>query len=76
MKRRIEQWRACDPKAMVDQQSAPALTFALIDARSDILELHAALEQLIYLRDCIETGIEPAMSAVNAAINKATRCTP
>ncbi len=31
------------------------------------------LESLIYLRDCIETGAEPAMSSVNAAIEKATK---
>ncbi len=37
----------------------------LIAAAPDLL---AALE---YLRECIENGTEPAMSAVNAAISKA-----
>ena len=29
------------------------------------------LEQLIYLRNCIESGTRPAMSSVNSAISKA-----
>lgn len=41
MKRTIEQWRNCDPKAMVENQSAAAQMFALQDAKADILELHS-----------------------------------
>lgn len=72
MKRKIEQWRNCDPRAMVMEQSQAALIFAMQDAKADILELHDALRQLTYLRDCIEAGIEPAMSEVNAAIARAS----
>ncbi len=42
----------------------------LISAAPDLLT------QLQYLRDCIESGHEPAMSAVNAAIAKATGVQP
>ena len=41
MKRTIEQWKNCDPKAMVENQSAAAQMFALQDAKADILELHS-----------------------------------
>jgi len=41
MKRSIETWIGCDPKAMAYTQSAAAVMFALQDAKSDILELHA-----------------------------------
>jgi len=41
MKRSIDTWRVCDPKAMAHNQSAPAVMFALQDAKADILELHA-----------------------------------
>ena len=41
MKRSIEIWRRCDPKAMAQNQSKAAVMFALQDAKADILELHA-----------------------------------
>lgn len=41
MKRSIESWRGCDPKAMAQNQSEAAAMFALQDAKSDILDLHA-----------------------------------
>jgi hypothetical protein len=41
MRRSIETWANCDPKAMAYNQSAAAVQFALEDARADILELHA-----------------------------------
>lgn len=41
MKRTIEQWTKCDPKAMAYNQSDAAKQFAFEDARADILELHA-----------------------------------
>ena len=45
MKRAIQQWRNCDPGAMVAHQSQAALTYALEDAKADILQLHGALER-------------------------------
>jgi len=41
MKRSIEQWKHCDPKAMAYNQSKAAVMFALQDSKADILELHA-----------------------------------
>ena len=41
MKRSIESWRGCDPKAMAQNQSEAAVMFALQDAKADILDLHA-----------------------------------
>ena len=41
MKRKIEQWRNCEPAAMATQSQA-ALTFAFEDAKADILALHEA----------------------------------
>lgn len=40
MKRKIEQWKGCEPNAMLTQSEA-AMLFALEDAKADILELHA-----------------------------------
>jgi len=40
MKRTIEQWRNCNPKAMAEEQSDAAKMYALQDAKADILELH------------------------------------
>lgn len=37
MKRTIEQWKNCDPKAMVENQSAAAQMFALQDAKAEWL---------------------------------------
>lgn len=34
------------------------------------------LAELLYLRECIETGKDPAMSSVNAAIAKAAGAKP
>lgn len=39
MNRPIERWQICSPSAMA-QQSVAAVTYALEDARHDILELH------------------------------------
>lgn len=41
MKRSIEQWKHCDPRAMAYNQSEAAVMFALQDAKADILALHA-----------------------------------
>lgn len=41
MKRAINVWMHCDPKAMACGQSEAAVMFALQDAKADILELHA-----------------------------------
>jgi hypothetical protein len=46
MRRSIDQWRGCDPKAMATQSEA-ALTYAFEDARADILALHEALHGLL-----------------------------
>jgi hypothetical protein len=43
MKRTIEQWQNCDPKAMAYEQSDAAKLFAFQDAKADILELHKEL---------------------------------
>lgn len=40
MKRTIDQWNKCEPKAMVQKQSEAACIFALQDAKADILELY------------------------------------
>lgn len=36
MKRTIEQWNGCDPKAMATEQSDVARTFAFADSKADI----------------------------------------
>lgn len=41
MKRTIDVWTHCNPKAMAYDQSDAAVMFALQDAKADILELHA-----------------------------------
>lgn len=41
MKRTIEQWKNCSPKAMATDMSDAAKCFAFEDAKADILELHA-----------------------------------
>ena len=41
MNRTIEQWSVCDPLAMCTKQSLTAQVFAMQDAKSDILKLHA-----------------------------------
>ena len=43
MKRQIEVWAGCDPKAMAENQSKAAIMFALQDAKADIVELHAEM---------------------------------
>ena len=40
MKRTIEQWKKCDPKAMATRQSDAAKYFAFEDAKADIIELY------------------------------------
>lgn len=40
MKRTLEQWELCDPKAMARDMSEAAIMYALEDAKADILELH------------------------------------
>lgn len=40
MKREIDRWKNCDPKAMAFEQSDAAIFFAFQDAKADILELH------------------------------------
>jgi hypothetical protein len=42
MKRKIEQWRGCEPEAMAGQSKA-AITYAFEDAKADIIELHNML---------------------------------
>lgn len=49
--------------ASIEEQRGNA---ALIAAAPELLAV------LMYLRDCIEIGIDPAMSSVNGAIAKAT----
>lgn len=46
MKRTIDQWRNCEPKAMAHNQSCAAVQFALEDARADVLELHKENQRL------------------------------
>lgn len=41
MKRTIEHWKNCSPKAMAFEQSQAAQKFAFEDAKADILELYA-----------------------------------
>lgn len=43
MKRTVDAWKKCDPKAMADNQSRAAIMFALQDAQSDIIEIHAEM---------------------------------
>ena len=45
LKRTVEQWSKCDPKEMA-RMSEPAIMYALADAKSDVLRMHAALETL------------------------------
>ena len=52
---------ACETKCFKAQMQIVRLSDALADA----------LAALIYLRDCIETGKEPGMGIVHAAIRKA-----
>ncbi len=49
MKRKIEQWRGCDPRAMATQQSPAAIQFAFEDAKADILALHVLAERVARL---------------------------
>ena len=46
MKRTIDQWRKCDPKAMATKQSEAAQFFAFTDAKADILELYEENKRL------------------------------
>ncbi len=46
MRRKIDQWKNCEPEAMAEQ-SKGALVFAFQDAKADIVELHSALERLV-----------------------------
>ena len=46
MKRTIDQWRNCDPRAMANNQSNAAVQFALEDAKADVLELHKENQRL------------------------------
>jgi hypothetical protein len=41
MKRTIDEWKNCDPKAMAYGQSDAAVMFAFQDAKADVIELHA-----------------------------------
>lgn len=45
LKRTVEQWSKCDPKEMA-RMSEPAIMYALADAKSDVLRMHAELETL------------------------------
>ena len=46
MKRTIDQWRNCEPRAMANNQSNAAVQFALEDAKADVLELHKENQRL------------------------------
>lgn len=41
MRRSIEQWKVCNPKAMAYEQSPAAIMYAFEDAKADVLDLHA-----------------------------------
>jgi len=59
MKRSIEQYRACSPKAMATEQSEAAITYAFEDMRSDIITLYDALAVIATMRgQCIYGSIE------------------
>jgi len=45
LNRTAEQWQKCDPKAMAKMSEA-AIMYALADARSDVLRMHAEIERL------------------------------
>lgn len=45
LNRTAEQWQKCDPKAMA-KMSEPAIMYALADARSDVLRMHAEIDRL------------------------------
>lgn len=49
MRRSIEQWQKCDPKAMAFNQSAAAVMYAIADAKSDVLSLHREKIELLQL---------------------------
>lgn len=49
LNRTAEQWQKCDPKAMA-KMSEPAIMYALADARSDVLRMHAEIERLKQVR--------------------------
>lgn len=55
MKRKIEQWRNCEPAAMANQSQA-ALTYAFIDAKADILALHEAIDDIRRVMERHERG--------------------
>ena len=45
LNRTAAQWQKCDPKAMA-KMSEPAIMYALADARSDVLRMHAEIDRL------------------------------
>lgn len=49
MKRTIDQWRRCSPRAMTYNQSPAAIQFAFEDAQADILALYALAERVARL---------------------------
>lgn len=46
MKRKLEQWKNCNPKTMADDMSNAAIFYAFQDAQADILELNAENQRL------------------------------
>lgn len=55
MKRKIEQWRNCEPAAMATQ-SRVAVTFAFEDAKADIIALHDAIDDIRRVMERHERG--------------------
>ena len=49
MKRSIERWKNCNPKAMAKQSEA-AIMYAFMDAKEDILKMAEALQVIAYPR--------------------------
>ena len=79
MKRTIDQWRNCDPRAMANNQSNAAVQFALEDAKADVLELHKEKlitplqvgdeQEKLKLYDC-ETGEEVTIDGLGGNESK------
>lgn len=67
LNRTAEQWQKCDPKSMAKMSEA-AIMYALADARSDVLKIHAEIERLRGLGD------EPMRVIAVEAIREVTGC--